>query len=73
VYDSISLDGGVTYEDIAPLDGHMYNSAHVYRYLVTGKGAMAYFRRHDHPTNDNSGKFRICVQAVTLCGNISEQ
>jgi hypothetical protein len=70
VWNGISLDGGVTYDYITPIGGHTYNSAHAYEYLVTGKGAKAYFWRHDYPTNDNSGMFKICVQKVTFCGSI---
>lgn len=70
--ENISLDGGFHYDDISPIGGHMFNSAHVYQYLVTGRGAKAFFKRHDQPTNDNSGMFKICIQKVTLCGDIGD-
>ena len=70
---NISLDGGVNYDHITPIGGQVFNSAHVYQYLVTGTGARAFFKRHDQPTNDNSGIFKICIQKVTVCGDISDQ
>jgi hypothetical protein len=71
-FQGVSLDGGVTYNDLTPLGGQSYHSDHVYQYLVEGQGAQAYFKKHDYPTNDNYGQFRICIQKLVPCGSISD-
>jgi hypothetical protein len=69
---NISLDNGLTYQDLAPVNGQVYNGAHVYRYLVWGQGKKAQFRVTDKgPHNDNYGQYWICVQLVTPCGTIA--
>jgi len=70
-FESVSLDGGLTYQVLIPLGGPVYNGTdHVYQYLVEGQGNQAFFRKHDAPTNDNYGQFKICVQVVTsICTN----
>lgn len=67
----ISLDGGKNWTQPVPIGGAGYNPAHLYRYLVVGQGAQAFFRRNDNPTYDNYGMFRICVQKLTLCGELT--
>jgi hypothetical protein len=64
----ISLDNGATWADYVPVGGQNYNPAHIYKYLVLGQGKRAKFQTTDTgPTADNSGRYKICVQAV--CGN----
>jgi hypothetical protein len=66
----ISLDNGVTFQDLTPVNGQVYSADHVYRYLVWGQGKNAKFRVSDKgPHSDNYGRYWICVQAVTLCGS----
>lgn len=61
----LSLDGGATFVDPAPLGGLPCSPDHTYRYLIVGKGLPSYFRITDTgPTYDNYGKYKICVQAV---------
>ena len=71
-FQGISLDGGITYNDYVPLGGQIYASSHVYQYLVEGQGGQAFFKKHDYPTNDNYGQFKICVQKLVPCGSIKD-
>ncbi|TAM53870.1 MAG: hypothetical protein EPN53_04785 [Acidobacteria bacterium] len=70
-FQGISVDGGSTYTQPDPIGGDGYNPAHVYRYLVVGQGLQAFFKKNDVPTYDNQGKFRICVQKLTPCGDLT--
>lgn len=68
----ISLDNGLTYQDLIPLNGMVYNGNHVYTFLVWGKGQKAKFQDSDQgPHNDNYGRFWICVQLLTPCGDVT--
>lgn len=68
----ISLDNGVTFQNLTPVTGLSYSLSHAYSYLVLGTGKKAQFRTQDQgPHNDNYGRFWICVQAVTPCGNVT--
>jgi hypothetical protein len=71
-FQGVSVDGGVTYNDLTPLGGQTYHSDHVYQYLVEGQGNQAYFKKHDYPTNDNYGQFRICIQKLVPCGSLPD-
>jgi hypothetical protein len=68
-FQGISTDGGVTYQQPIPVDGLVYNASHVYRYVVVGTGLPAFFKKHDTPTSDNYGRFKICVTRLNQCGN----
>lgn len=71
-FQGISVDGGVTYNDLTPLAGQVYAPSHVYQYLVVGQGSQAFFKKHDYPTSDNYGQFKICVQKLIPCGSIKD-
>jgi hypothetical protein len=72
VANGISLDNGLTFSDLTPLNGQVYSADHVYRYLVWGEGKQAQFRVSDKgPHNDNYGRYWICVQLLTPCGTIA--
>ena len=53
-YQGISLDNGATFHDLTPLGGQVYNSQHIYRFLVVGTGQKAQVRS------------RITVHIVTI-------
>ena len=72
IFQGISVDGGLTYNDLTPLGGQSYHPDHIYQYLVEGQGSQLFIRRHDYPTDDNSGQFRICVQKLNPCGSIKD-
>ena len=65
----VSLNGpGGPFVDLVPIGGQTYHPDHVYKYFVQGLGQQASFEVTDSgPTSDNSGKYKICIQAV--CGN----
>ena len=66
---NVSIDGGITWFDPAPVGGQSYQSSHVYQFVVEGQGKQAYFRFCDTgPTTDNYGRFYICVQKLVPCG-----
>lgn len=68
----ISVDNGATFNDLVPLGGQFYSTAHSYSYLVQGQGLQAQFRVSDSgPHSDNYGRFHICIYRlapVTSCG-----
>ena len=68
-FQGVSVDGGVTYNDLTPLAGQIYNPNHVYQYVIVGQGSQAFFKKHDYPTNDNYGQFKICVQKLVPCSS----
>ena len=70
-FQGISTDGGVTYTQPIPLAGSAYVSNHIYQYVIVGQNARAFFKKHDTPTNDNYGRFKICIQMLTPCGSIT--
>ena len=70
-YQGVSVDGGISYTQPVPIGGGGYSSAHVYRYLVVGQNARAFFKKNDSPTHDNYGRFRICVQKLNPCGELT--
>ena len=62
----VSLDGGVTFSDRTPI-GPVCSPSHTYQYLLMGEGKEAFFRTQDTgPTNDNYGKFKICVEPARV-------
>lgn len=65
----ISLNGTAgPFVDLVPIGGQSYHPDHVYKYFVQGLGKQASFQVLDFgPTSDNSGQYKICIQAV--CGN----
>jgi hypothetical protein len=69
-FQGVSLDGGITYTQLEPVGGPFYNPAHLYQYVVQGQNAKVFFKKHDYPTNDNYGVFRICIQKLTVCGSL---
>jgi hypothetical protein len=69
-FQSVSLDGGLTYGQLVPVGAQAYNPSHVYQYVVKGQNAQVFFKKHDSPTNDNYGVFRICIQKLTVCGSL---
>lgn len=72
VSNGISLDNGVTFQDLTPVNGQVYSATHAYRYLVWGQGTKAQFRVTDRgPHNDNYGQYWVCVQFVTPCGTVT--
>jgi len=73
--DGISLDNGATFGDIDP-DGcpgtlpGCYTTTHQYHYSIVGQGMQAAFTKLDTgPHSDNYGRFRICIQKLTVCGD----
>jgi hypothetical protein len=65
---NVSIDGGLTWHDLTAIGGETYNPLHVYQYVVEGQGKQAYFRFCDTgPTNDNYGRFYICIQKLVPC------
>jgi hypothetical protein len=72
--EGISVDGGATFLDYVPVGGQVYHSDHTYQYIVVGQGKKAGFRTTDTgPTSDNSGRYKICVQLLTACGDIGSK
>lgn len=68
----VSLDNGATFTVLAPVTGMTYNPDHVYQFLVWGEGYKAVFVVNDQgPHSDNYGRYWICVQKVTPCGDIT--
>jgi len=66
----VSLDNGVTFQDLVPMYGQVYSPSHRYTYLVTGGGKKAQFRINDQgPHHDNYGRYRICIQLLNPCGS----
>ena len=65
----VSLSGvGGPFVDFVPIGGQAYHPDHVYKYFVQGLGNRASFEATDTgPTSDNSGMYKICIQAV--CGD----
>jgi hypothetical protein len=70
-FQSVSLDGGLTYGQFVPVGAQAYNPSHVYQYVVKGQNAQVFFKKHDFPTNDNYGVFKICIQKLTPCGTVA--
>jgi hypothetical protein len=67
--EGISVNGpGGPFADYVPIGGQSYHPDHVYKYFVQGQGQPISIRTTDTgPTSDNSGQYKICVQAV--CGS----
>jgi hypothetical protein len=65
---TISLDGGASWQALPMMGGQACHPNHVYQFLVEGQGKKLAFRYTDSgPTYDNSGRFKICVQKLITC------
>lgn len=60
----ISLDNGVSWFALVPINP-IYNTSHIYTYLVEGQGSRAQLRYSDHPTSDNYGVLTIQIENAT--------
>ena len=62
----MSFDGGVTYDDMDPIDGRPEapSADHGYRYEVIGEGEAFRVRREDAATADDYGVIRFTIYRV---------